>query len=182
MFLTGAFTANFITKLYMKKGIYRAHSVPIFIEIIILFVVAVYGHNYYSETQLEREIIIGAMLFSMGLQNGLVSTISGGLVKTTHLTGLFTDLGGELSEYLHAEKGKTGPVKQKLIIRLTILVFYLAGGIIGGLMFEEYDFRIFYFIPLILLTVLYYDISRIIFRRIVKFLKYPFKRKQTINI
>ncbi len=182
LFLLGAFAANFITKIYSKKGAYRAHAVPIFIEIIILFVVAVYGHNYYSETQTERELIIGAMLFSMGLQNGLVSTISGGLVKTTHLTGLFTDLGGELSEYLHAEKGKTGPIKQKLIIRLTILFFYLAGGIIGGFMFEAYDFRIFYFIPLILLTVLYYDVSRIAFRRITKSLVYPFKKKQIINI
>ncbi len=181
MFLLGAFSANFITKTYSKKGSYRAHAVPIFIEIIILFIVAVYGHNYYTETQPEREVIIGAMLFSMGLQNGLVSTISGGLVKTTHLTGLFTDLGGELSEYLHTEKGKTGPVKQRLMIRFTILSFYLAGGIIGGIMFETYDFRIFYFIPLILLTILYYDISSLILHRTVKILTYPFKRKQTIN-
>lgn len=182
LFLLGAFAANFITKSYSKKGSYRAHAVPIFIEIIVLFVVAIYGHNYYSETQLERETIIGAMLFSMGLQNGLVSTISGGLVKTTHLTGLFTDLGGELSEYLHAAKGEASVVKQKLIIRLTILCFYLIGGIIGGYFFELYDFRIFYFIPLILLTVLYYDISRVVFHKALKLLQYPFKKKQVVNI
>ncbi len=181
MFLLGAFTANFITKSYSKKGNYRAHAVPVFLEVIVLFVVAVYGHNFYTETQTERELIIGAMLFSMGLQNGLVSTISGGLVKTTHLTGLFTDLGGELSEYLHTEKGKRSAVKQRLAIRFTILSFYLAGGIIGGIMFEAYDFRIFYFIPLILLTILYYDISEVILYRIAKILIYPFKRKQPIN-
>lgn len=181
MFLLGAFTANFITKSYSKKGSYRAHSVPVFLEIIILFVVAVYGHNYYTETQTERELIIGTMLFSMGLQNGLVSTISGGLVKTTHLTGLFTDLDGELSEFLHAEKGQTGLIKQRMMIRFTILSFYLAGGIIGGIMFEAYDFRIFYFIPLILLTILYYDISEVVLHRTVKFLMDLFKRKQPIN-
>ncbi len=181
MFLLGAFTANFITKSYSKKGSYRAHSVPVFLEIIILFVVAIYGHNYYTETQTEREIIISAMLFSMGLQNGLVSTISGGLVKTTHLTGLFTDLGGELSEYLHTEKGKRSAVKQRLAIRFTILSFYLAGGIIGGIMFEAYDFRIFYFIPLILLTILYYDISEVILYRIAKFLIDPFKKKYPVK-
>lgn len=182
LFLLGAFTANFITRSYSKRGVYRAHAVPIFIEIIILFVVAVYGHNYYSETQLERELIIGTMLFSMGLQNGLVSTISGGLVKTTHLTGLFTDLGSELSEYLHAAKGQAGEVKQKLIIRLTILSFYLIGGIIGGYFFELFDFRIFYFIPFILLTILYYDISAVLFHKIGKFLVYPFKNKPSVNV
>ncbi len=180
MFLTGAFTANFITKTYSKKGSYRAHSVPVFIEMIILLIVAVYGHNYYTETQTERELIIGAMLFSMGLQNGLVSTISGGLVKTTHLTGLFTDLGGELSEYLHTERGKRSVVKQRLAIRFTILGFYLTGGIIGGILFEAYDFRIFYIIPLILLSILYYDISEVILHRIIKALTYPFKRKSKL--
>ena len=182
LFLLGAFMANFITKSYSKRGSYRAHAVPIFIEVIILFVVAIYGHNYYTETQLERELIIGTMLFSMGLQNGLVSTISGGLVKTTHLTGLFTDLGGELSEYLHAAKGQAGAIKQKLMIRLTILCFYLIGGILGGYFFELYDFRIFYFIPFILLTILYYDISEVLFHKLVKFLVYPFKNKPSVNV
>ncbi|WP_299290604.1 YoaK family protein [uncultured Mucilaginibacter sp.] len=182
LFLLGAFTANFITKAYSNRGSYRAHAVPIFIEVIILFVVAVYGHNYYTETQLERELIIGTMLFSMGLQNGLVSTISGGLVKTTHLTGLFTDLGGELSEYLHAAKGQAGAIKQKLMIRLTILCFYLIGGILGGYFFERYDFRIFYFIPFILLTILYYDISAVLFHKFTKFLVYPFKNKPSVNV
>lgn len=182
LFLLGAFTANFITKSYSKKGVYRAHAVPIFIEIIILFVVAVYGHNYYQETQLERELIIGAMLFSMGLQNGLVSTISGGLVKTTHLTGLFTDLGGDLSEYFHAEKGQASAIKQKLMIRLTILSFYLIGGIVGGYFFERYDFRIFYFIPFILLTILYYDISAVLFHKFTKFMVDPFKNKSSVNV
>ncbi len=181
MFLLGAFAANFITKVFSKRGSYRAHAVPIFIEVIIMFVVAIYGHNFYTETKLERELIIGAMLLSMGLQNGLVSTISGGLVKTTHLTGLFTDLGGELSEYLHAEKGKTEPIKQRLMIRFTILGFYLVGGIIGGIMFEAYDFRIFYFIPLILLTILYYDISTVILHRTVKILIYPLTRNRSVN-
>lgn len=181
LFLFGAFTANFITKFNADKGRYRAHAIPIFIEVIVLFIVAIYGHNYYSHKEIEREIIIGAMLFSMGLQNGLVSTISGGLIKTTHLTGLFTDLGAELSEYLHTPQNENSMIKQKLAIRFTILGFYLTGGVIGGYYFELYDFRIFYFIPLILLTVLYYDISEILIHRFVKFITYPFK-KQSINI
>ncbi|WP_419801618.1 YoaK family protein [Mucilaginibacter sp.] len=181
LFLIGAFTANFLTKSYSKKGNYRAHAVPVYVEIVVMLIVAIYGHNYYTETQTEREMIISAMLFSMGLQNGLVSTISGGLVKTTHLTGLFTDLGGELSEYLHTGKGERSPIKQRLAVRFTILSFYLTGGIIGGLMFEAYDFRIFYFIPIILFSILYYDISEVILYRIVKVLNYPFKRKKQIN-
>lgn len=38
------------------------------------------------------------MLFAMGIQNSLVTNISKSTVRTTHLTGLFTDLGIELSQ------------------------------------------------------------------------------------
>ena len=159
MFLGGAFISNFIIRSLEDKSRYRAHSVPMILEIIILFGVAVYGYHFYDDSMFEREAIIGAILFSMGLQNSLVSNISGGLIKTSHLTGLFTDLGSDLAELVHPRAEASKAVKNKIIIRLTILTFYFIGGIAGGYFFDLYDFRIFYVIPLILLTILYYDIS-----------------------
>jgi uncharacterized membrane protein YoaK (UPF0700 family) len=159
MFLAGAFVSNFIIKSLQDKSRYRAHSIPMILEIIILFMVAIYGYHFYDDSMLEREAIIGAILFSMGLQNSLVSNISGGLIKTSHLTGLFTDLGSDLAELVHPRAEASQAVKNKIIIRLTILTFYFIGGIAGGYFFDLYDFRIFYFIPLILLTILYYDLS-----------------------
>jgi uncharacterized membrane protein YoaK (UPF0700 family) len=168
LFLGGAFISNFIIKSLQDKSRYRAHSVPMILEIVILFAVAIYGYHFYDDSMFEREAIIGAILFSMGLQNSLVSNISGGLIKTSHLTGLFTDLGSDLAELVHprAEAGKA--VKHKIIIRLTILTFYFIGGIAGGYFFDLYDFRIFYFIPLILLTILYYDISPLALHKFVR--------------
>jgi uncharacterized membrane protein YoaK (UPF0700 family) len=168
MFFVGAFVSNFIIKSFEHKSRYRAHSIPIIIEILLLLVVAVYGHNFYQETDIEREIIIGIIIFSMGLQNGMVSTISGGLIKSTHLTGLFTDLGGDVSEWLHPNVKKTETIRNKIYIRLTVLSFYLFGGIIGGLFFNMYSFAIFYFIPLILLTILYYDLSPVALHKITR--------------
>lgn len=159
LFFSGAFISNFIIRSLNHRSRYRAHSIPMIVEIIILFMVAVYGHHFYDESLLEREIIIGAMLFAMGLQNSLVSHISGGLIKTSHLTGLFTDLGADVAELLHPRSEPNKVVKHKIAIRLTILAFYFFGGIAGGYFFDLYDFRIFYFIPLILLTILYYDVS-----------------------
>src|ERR1700712_1181814 len=101
MFFVGAFTSHFLVRTFERKSLYLAHAMPILTEMVILLFVAIYGNHFFDGTDLEREIIIGAMLFSMGLQNSLVSTISGGLIKSSHLTGLFTDLGGEMSEYLH---------------------------------------------------------------------------------
>jgi uncharacterized membrane protein YoaK (UPF0700 family) len=166
MFFAGAFISNFIIKSLEHKSRYRAHSIPIIIEILLLLFVAIYGHNFYKETQTEREIVIGVIIFSMGLQNSLVSTISGGLIKSTHLTGLFTDLGGDVSEWLHPNVAKTDTIRNKIYVRLTVLSFYFLGGIMGGYFFNLYDFAIFYFIPLILLTILYYDLSPVALHKI----------------
>jgi uncharacterized membrane protein YoaK (UPF0700 family) len=166
LFFIGAFISNFIVRSFEHKSRYRAHSIPIIIEIILLLFVAIYGHNFYRETDLEREIVIGVIIFSMGLQNSLVSTISGGLIKSTHLTGLFTDLGGDVSEWMHPNVERTIIIRNKIFVRLTVLSFYFIGAIAGGFLFNLYDFAIFYFIPLILLTILYYDLSPVALHKI----------------
>ncbi|GAB2705488.1 YoaK family protein [Mucilaginibacter koreensis] len=156
-FFMGAFTASFLIWSFHRRSKYLAHAAPIVLEIILLLVVAVYGHQLYNETDTEREIIITVLLFSMGLQNSMVSTISGGLIKTSHLSGLFTDFGSELAEWLHPRTDKTEVLRNKLYIRSTILSFYFAGGVTGGYLFNKYDFLIFYLIPVILVTIICYD-------------------------
>lgn len=168
MFFAGAFLANFIVKSFEEKSIYRAHSIPVIIEIVVLLFVAVYGNHFYQETQQEREVVIAVLLFSMGLQNSLVSVISGGLIKSSHLTGLFTDLGGEIAEWMHPKSAKTDVVRNKIYVRLTVLGFYILGGLIGGYFFNLYEFAIFYVVPVILLTILYYDLSELALHKLVR--------------
>ncbi len=168
LFFLGAFLANFLIRSGHEKSDYRAHSRPIIIEIIILLFVAVYGARFYADSQIEREIIISALIFSTGLQNSMVSTISGGLIKSSHLTGLFTDLGADVSEWLHPKSKKTGVVKNRIYVRVTVLTFYFVGGFVGGYFFNAYGFMIFYFIPLILLTILYYDISTVALHKLMR--------------
>ncbi|WP_214071349.1 YoaK family protein [Mucilaginibacter sp. dw_454] len=168
MFFAGAFLSNFIVKSLEDKSYYRAHSIPVIIEIVVLLFVAIYGNNFYRETQREREVVIAVLLFSMGLQNSLVSIISGGLIKSSHLTGLFTDLGGEVAEWIHPKTEKTEVVRNKIFIRLTVLSFYILGGIIGGYFFNLYEFAIFYCVPLILLTILYYDVSELALHKLTR--------------
>ncbi|AMR31932.1 hypothetical protein A0256_11110 [Mucilaginibacter sp. PAMC 26640] len=168
MFLLGAFVSNFIVKSLQHVSYYRAHSAPIILEIFVLLFIAFYGNSFYKETSQEREIVIGALLFAMGLQNSLVSNISGGLIKSTHLTGLFTDLGSELADWMHPKTAESQEVKNKIYVRLTILAFFIFGGLVGGYFFNIYQFKIFYFLPVILLTILYYDMVPFIWYRITR--------------
>ncbi|GGH16131.1 YoaK family protein [Mucilaginibacter phyllosphaerae] len=174
MFMLGAFVSNFIMKSVMHISSYKAHSIPIVIEIFILFFVAVYGNNFYRETQQERQIVIGALLFAMGLQNSVASNVSGGLVKSTHLTGLFTDLGSELADWMHPKTEESQEVKNKIVVRLTILGFFIFGGLLGGYFFNLYEFKVFYVVPVILLTILFYDLLPIFYHKTYQLI-YPQK-------
>ena len=93
-FLLGAFTSNFISEFIAKTNPNSSHIIPITLEIILLAAVAFFG-NASNLASLEGKSMAFAMLFAMGIQNSLVTKISQSTVRTTHLTGLFTDLGIE---------------------------------------------------------------------------------------
>jgi uncharacterized membrane protein YoaK (UPF0700 family) len=179
LFFAGAFLSSFIINSFKHKSNYQAHAIPIVIEVCILIFVAVYGNHYYQETDSEREVVIGCILFSMGLQNGVVSIISGGLIKSTHLTGLITDLGAEVAEWIHPRVEKKAEIKNKIYIRSTILSFYILGGLAAGYFFNLYEFKVFYFVPVILLTILYYDLLPVLTHKIAR--SFSLHKKQISN-
>ena len=154
LFFLGAFISSFTVKSFAKRNQYKAHAFPVILEILILLSVAIYGHNFYKETKIEREIVIGLTIFAMGLQTGLVSIVSGGLIKSTSLASLFTDLGSEFAEYYYLGTNKDREIRNRIFVRLTVLSFYFIGGLTGGFLFNKYEFGVFYFVPVILLLVL----------------------------
>jgi uncharacterized membrane protein YoaK (UPF0700 family) len=76
-----------------------------------------------------RQELNGALLAAMacGLQNALVTTYSGAVVRTTHLSGMFTDLGIGLG---HLLRGLPVPL-HRLSLNALIISGFLAGGVIG---------------------------------------------------
>ncbi len=66
-----------------------------------------------------------------GLQNGIGSVYSGGLVRTTHLTGLITDVGLALGHVLRRVAVDTRRVR----LCLVIISAFFAGGLAGTAIF-----------------------------------------------
>ncbi len=93
-----------------------------------------------------------------GLQNAMVSTFSGAVVRTTHVSGMFTDLGIFLG---HAVRGI--PVdKPRLKLCFLIISGFLCGGVAGGFAFHRIGYNTL-FVPAALtgLTSISYGIYRI---------------------
>jgi uncharacterized membrane protein YoaK (UPF0700 family) len=125
------------------------------IESIILITVAIFGQEL---TMLRPNVIAYALLFAMGLQNSLVTTISNATVRTTHLTGLFTDLGIELSQlFFYKLKEQKDKLYSSIKLRLTIISFFFLGGLLGGIFYSSIQLYVLAFAGLFLLIGLIYD-------------------------
>ncbi len=135
-FLLGAFTSSFMME-WMAK--YRPHSTyitPVFLEISILLFVA-FSAPIFTEGYLFLPAILSfALLFSMGLQNALVTRVSQSVVRTTHLTGLFTDLGIELSQLIFKKaKSERTRLNKSVFLKLLIISCFFLGCIVGGFVY-----------------------------------------------
>ena len=72
-----------------------------------------------------------------GLQNALATTYSGAIIRTTHVTGIFTDLGIMLGSVL---SGKALD-KRKAQLFLFIIVGFILGGTSGALLYTQFIFK-----------------------------------------
>ncbi|MET0655688.1 MAG: YoaK family protein [Pseudoxanthomonas sp.] len=91
----------------------------------------------------ERRMIAGALLAAAacGLQNAMASTYSGSLIRTSHVTGLFTDLGIAVG---HALRGM--PVaRRRLALCSLVICGFLAGGLAGAWLYSFFGYRTLYF-------------------------------------
>lgn len=157
-FFIGAFVANALAMHVADHEPRLGRGIAVVLEICILLGVGYYGHHHYAETLTETEYLVGILLFAMGLQNGLVATVSQGVVKTTHLTGLLTDLGMEFSLLCHRRSRDNPLLLFKLRLHLLILSGYVVGGVAGGLLFLEIGYPTFYAGSFVLAAILSLDL------------------------
>lgn len=156
-FLSGAFFSNLLIELNSKKNPQIAHSIPMGIEIFILTIIGIYGYTWLSYGW-NPQMIAYSLLFSMGLQNALVTTISSSTVRTTHLTGLFTDLGIELSQlFFYKQKDARTKLTRSIRLRIVIIVFFFSGCIIGGFAYGQYNMQALLIAAFCLIMALIYD-------------------------
>lgn len=154
-FFIGSFISSFLIELIIRKNENFVYIIPTFIEIIILFLIALFGQDLILQAP---NLIACSLLFAMGLQNSLVTRISNATVRTTHLTGLFTDLGIELSQlFFYPQKEQKVKLFSSIKLRITIISFFFIGGIIGAIFYSKFGLNVLLLAAGILIFGLIYD-------------------------
>lgn len=124
VFFLGAFFSGFW--LHSSESGRRTARIPVLIEAGLLFLSA-FGFGQWAPF---------VLLFSMGLQNALVTHLSQSVVRTTHLTGILTDLGIDVAQI--ASRPKNRPKLESTWIKLIVLASFALGSVVGGTLYHSY--------------------------------------------
>jgi uncharacterized membrane protein YoaK (UPF0700 family) len=81
----------------------------------------------------------------MGLQNAIITKISQAEIRTTHVTGMVTDIGIELGKamYWNRRRLETGAVRAdggKLWLLTSLVGLFFIGGVTGAIGFNHIGF------------------------------------------
>ncbi|MCB9365309.1 MAG: DUF1275 domain-containing protein [Flavobacteriales bacterium] len=177
-FLLGSFLSSYLIEAYRSNKQLNIFFLPTIIESLTLISIGLFSNFYEIES---LDLVVCLLLFAMGLQNSFVTKISNAIVRTTHLTGLFTDLGIDISQLffpkLHPNRKK---LKANIKLRIYIISFFFAGGLVGGFFYSRLNLRLntLIFGGLILLVSLFYDDLRY---QLIK-TKRRYYRKKRLNI
>lgn len=101
-FLAGAVVSGFTTELGRRRGWDSIYVLPMALQALLLtlFMLSLRLMHINAPPQAGALVwVSGIASMAMGLQNATITRISSGVVRTTHVTGVLTDLGIELAHF-----------------------------------------------------------------------------------
>lgn len=108
------------------------------------------------------------LCFTCGIQNGTITSVSKSVLRTTHLTGITTDLGIGIVRVLHRKKLKEGDLPGEAaanFMRIGIIGFFILGSVMGGFVFKKFEY-VGFLIPtltsgVLFLAMLYHQVFKV---------------------
>lgn len=146
-FVTGAAVTALLVNYLRRRDVRQLYAAPLLLEASLILLFGAFGATLEKHELADVSLAVITLCFTMGLQNALITKISRAEIRTTHVTGLTTDLGIEVGKLLYwnrrqPEEGRA-PVtanRNKLRIHAILIASFLAGGVAGALGFYYIGF------------------------------------------
>jgi uncharacterized membrane protein YoaK (UPF0700 family) len=139
-FLIGAASSAVLVNYARRRQLHSEYAFPLLLEAVVLLCFGLMGGHLSTIEGLFVPVTVMLLCFGMGLQNAVISKISRAELRTTHVTGLVTDMGIELGKLLYWNRTTTRPEVSADMARLSLLSMLLAcffaGGVVGALGFK----------------------------------------------
>jgi|SRR6202789_310411 uncharacterized membrane protein YoaK (UPF0700 family) len=152
-FLLGAFLTTVLVRWARSRDLECEYALPLIVEATLLVLFGVTGRVFAGERVLGTVMLL---CFTMGLQNAIITKLSNSVIRTTHLTGMFTDIGialGRLVSFRSMQiDSPIQPELRRLRLLTSLIVLFFVGGVTGALGFKHVGF--FFTLPLAAILLL----------------------------
>lgn len=151
-FMAGACTTTVIVIKARRRALHSQYALPLLVEAILLLgIIAL--RLILDGSPVTIPLVIACLCFLMGLQNALITKASTAIIRTTHVTGMMTDLGIEIGRTLLAQQKEQAAINQrKASLHIAIIASFLTGGIIGA--FTLAHFGVVGLLPIAILLII----------------------------
>ncbi len=142
-FLFGAATCAVLVNHARRRQMHSEYALPLLFEAFLLLCFGLLGARLSQIDGLFVPATVMLLCFIMGLQNAVITKISKAEIRTTHVTGLVTDLGIELGKlvYWNAPGATAQPAvtadRARLRLLTVLLAAFFIGGVLGALGFKH---------------------------------------------
>ena len=141
-FLAGAACTAMMVNHARRHALASAYALPLLLEAVLLLAFGVLGARLAGARGLFVPAAVMLLCFMMGLQNALMTKLSHAEIRTTHMTGIVTDIGIELGKLLYwnadgARLPRVAANPARLALLCGLLGSFFAGGVAGALGFRQ---------------------------------------------
>ena len=155
-FVGGAMTTAWMVNWALRRNLQSAYGRPLLLEAALLLVFGLFGTGINYLAPLFAPLTVLLLCYIMGLQNAVITKISHAEIRTTHVTGLITDMSIELGKLLYVNRLTRDNLvlanRQRLGIHLKLICSFFVGGLCGAIGFKAIGF--FATVPLAVLLIL----------------------------
>ena len=134
---------------YAKRNHFRYIYTPVLLlEALLLLMFGLVGTELQEHAVITVSFTTVLLCYVMGLQNALITKISKAEIRTTHVTGLVTDIGIEVGKMIYWNRNKeeihhqneVGANLQKLRLHSLLVFAFFSGGLLGAFGFKHFGF------------------------------------------
>lgn len=149
-FFGGAFVASMAIESDFFGRTANGYAAALLGEAVLLMLFTLISRSAILPHPRAQDAEAAILCAAMGAQNSLVTRLSGAVVRTTHLTGVFTDLGIEAARWFRWWRGRVSttlrlklsfgrnpperPSTLKVSLLATIAVTFILGAMAGALL------------------------------------------------
>lgn len=140
-FLCGAMTCALLINFARRRNLSSEYALPLLLEAALILCFGLLGARLARFETLLVPFTVVLLCFIMGLQNAIVTKLSNAVIRTTHMTGIVTDLGIELGKLLYWNRDPAMALRvradrERLRVLGGLLACFVSGGITGALGFK----------------------------------------------